>query len=124
MTKVISSNKYDYDFENDSMFFYIKDKKYKSSIESNGIILDFDEDNSLIGIEILDASKKFQVSKLELRNIKKFQADIVIGEENIKVNMKLEVPKRNKVFDKFPEAVTLPNILNLPVGSQEIAVTC
>lgn len=70
--------------------FILKIKKYISSIESNGIILDFDEDNSLIGIEILDASKKFQVSKLELRNIKKFQTDIVIGEKDIIVSLKCQ----------------------------------
>lgn len=124
MTKVIKSNKYDYDFQNDSMFFYVKDKKYLSSIESYGIILDFDEDNSLIGIEILDASEKFHVSKSELRLLKNFIADIDIHKEDIKVNMKIKVPKRNQLFDKILEALTLPNILNLPSGSQGLAVTC
>ncbi len=123
MTKKVVANKYDYDFQNDSGFFYITDKKYMSSIESDGIILDFDEDNSLIGIEILDASKKFQVSKSALLNIKHFNALIVISKESIKITTELEIIKRNKVFPKCVEALTA-NILNLPSGTQGIAVTC
>ncbi len=68
------ANKYDYDFQNDSLYFYTKDKKYMHSIESNGIILDFDENGNLKGVEILDASEKFGASKVELSKIKYFHA--------------------------------------------------
>ncbi len=125
MSEVVT-NKCDYDLQNDSIFFYIKDmngKTYMSSIEFDGIILDFSDDDTLINIEILDASEKFHVSKTELLNIKHFDATINISEENIKVVMNLEIVKRNKVFPKFIEALTA-NILNLPSGTQGIAVTC
>ncbi|CAG0994381.1 MAG: hypothetical protein MPEBLZ_00928 [Candidatus Methanoperedens nitroreducens] len=117
------TNKYDYDLQNDSIFFYVKGKKYKSSIEFDGIVLDLNEDADIINLEILDASKKFNASKPELLNIKHFDAVIEVTKENIKVTMKLEVLKRNKLFPKVIEALTA-NILNLPSSIQGIAVTC
>lgn len=116
MTKEIVANKCDYDIQNDTIFFYIKGKKYKSSIEFDGIVLDFNEGDDLINLEILDASEKFHVSKSELLNIKHFNANIEINKESIKVIMKLEILKRNKLFPKSMEALTA-NILNLPSGS-------
>jgi len=122
MTKEIVAKGFDYDFQNDSMFFYTKGKKYMYSIESNGIILDFDESGNLKGLEILDASKKFHVSKSDLSNIRHFHADMEISEENIKVNMKIAILKRNTLLDKFSEALAI-NSMKLPSGTQKIAVT-
>lgn len=113
---------HDYDLLNDSLFFYKEGEKYKSSLEFNGIILDFSEDDNLINLEMLDVSEKFHISKSDIFNLKKFNAIIEINEDNIKVTMKLEMLKRNKVYDKCLEALT-PNILKLPSGTQGIAVT-
>jgi uncharacterized protein YuzE len=63
-----------YDQASDAMYIRLKDKKYFESDEINSnIILDFDKDKNVIGIEILDASRyldtdelssvKFEVSK-------------------------------------------------------------
>src|SRR5512144_1808244 len=92
--------KYDYDFENDSIFFYGSDKKYRSSADLDGIILDISEDNQVIAIEILDASKRFNLAKEDLRNVRYFEAAIDISQENIKITMKMSVSKRNKLVDK------------------------
>ena len=62
---------YDYDLQNDSIFIYSDGHKYKESIDADGIILDFSEDNNIIGIEILGASEKFNVSKSDLLAIVK-----------------------------------------------------
>jgi len=49
---------FDYDSENDDLFIYRFRKKSKYSIEfSRDIILDFDENNKLVGIELLEATK-------------------------------------------------------------------
>ena len=116
-------SEYDYDFQNDSIFFYVEDKKYKSSIDLGGIILDFSEDNSIMDIEILDASGKFNVSKSDLDNIKHFDAIIEVSEENIKITMKMEISKRNKLIDRCLDALTI-NSMNLPSSTQGIAVSC
>lgn len=124
MTKKIIASKYDYDFQNDSLFFYIKGKKYKSSIEFDGIILDFDEkDKDIMSLEILNASEKFNISKSDLLTFKHFNAHVVINEESIKVTMKLDLLKRNKVFPKCAEALTA-NVLKLPSSTQGIVATC
>ena len=47
---------YDYDFENDNLYFYTN-KKYKDSIEFFGFIIDITTDEDIKGIEILNASE-------------------------------------------------------------------
>ncbi len=115
--------KYDYDFENDSIFFYGGNKKYRSSVDLDGIILDISEDSDIMAIEILDASKRFNLAKEDLRNIKYFEANIEISEENIKIIMKMSVSKRNKLVDKGLNALGL-NSMNLPISKQGIALSC
>ncbi len=114
---------YDYDLQNDSILFYNEGEKYKSSVEFNGIILDFSEEDNLMSIEMLDVSEKFHTLKSDILNLKKFIATIIIDKENIKVTMKMEILKRNKLFDKSLEALTI-NSMNLPSSTQGIAVTC
>jgi len=123
MVKKSEASKYDYDLQNDSIFFYGEDKKYKSSVELEGVILDFNNEDYLMGIEILDASEKFNVSKADLVNIKNFDATIIISKENIDVRMKMEYYKRNKLIDTNLNALTL-NTMNLPSSTQGIAVAC
>ncbi|WP_135605626.1 DUF2283 domain-containing protein [Methanococcoides sp. NM1] len=95
--KELTANKYDYDSQSDSVFFYGTDKEYEYSIDLDGIIIDFSEDKQIMGVEILDASKKFNLSKSDLHNIKHFNALIEITKNNIDVSMKIEVSKRNKL---------------------------
>ncbi len=48
----------DYDRDADALYLRFSDKKYQESKEvSNGVVLDLDKDNHVIGIEILNASK-------------------------------------------------------------------
>lgn len=114
---------YDYDFQNDSILFYNEGEKYKASVEFDGIILDFNEEDNLMSIEVLDVSEKFHTSKSDILNLKNFNATIIIDKENIKAIMRMEIRKRNKLLDKSLEALTI-NSLNLPSSSQGIAVTC
>lgn len=115
--------KYDYDFENDSLFFYGTNKKYKYSIDLDGIILDISEDNFVMAIEILDISKKFGVPKKELFNINNFKADIEISKETIKISMELGLNVRNGLVNRCIETLGINN-MNLPVSSQGIALCC
>lgn len=50
--------KWDYDEENDTLFFYT-DEEYKSSVIFFGIIIDISKNRKVKGLEILDASKVF-----------------------------------------------------------------
>jgi Protein of unknown function (DUF2283). len=121
MSKGIELSKYDYDLENDSAFFYGTGKKYKKSMDLNGIILDMSEDDYVMAIEVLDASKKFNISKTDLLNLKRFNAHIDIDKDTVKVVMKISIIKRNNLVNKSMEAVGL-NSLNLPISNQGIAL--
>lgn len=123
MVRKSEASKCDYDFQNDTIFFYGDSDKYKFSMDLDGIILDVNEDNDIVGIEILDASKKFKFSKSDLRDISEFRATIKTNEKNIEVNMKLEIIKRNKLINRCLDALTL-NSMNLPSRTQGLAVTC
>ena len=76
-----------------------------------------------MAIEILGASKRFNLAKEDLRNIKYFEALIEVSEENIRLTMKISVNKRNKLVDKGLDALGL-NSMNLPRSIQGIELNC
>jgi uncharacterized protein YuzE len=123
MFKKLKANNYDYDLQNNSIFFYNDGHKYKESIDADGIILDFSEDDKIMGIEILGASEKFNVSKSDLLNIKDFNAKIEISKENIEVAIKMKIIKRNQLIAGSLDAITINNP-HFPTGTQNLALAC
>ncbi len=110
----------DYDFENDDLFIYKKGAKSKETLDLDDVLLDFDNEG-IVGIEILDASKMFKVDKYDLlKNLIKFEAVIKITKDVIKLNMKLEVLKRNKGIVRESTLKGL-NYTGLNEGKMEIA---
>jgi uncharacterized protein YuzE len=105
----------DYDMKNDSLYIYTKGKKYKGSLDLGDIIIDFSEDGSPKGIEILDASKKFKIPKYDLKNIVSFKSLIEITKDVIKIEMKIVVLRRNRKVEKSIVAKGL-NDMNLAEG--------
>jgi len=60
--------KIEYSKKADALYVYFKEKYVNASKEvEEGIILDYDENNQIIGIEILDASERF--GKADIANI-------------------------------------------------------
>jgi len=56
----MNNMKYDYDDENDILVIYEHNEDVKESLEvSEGIVLDLDSDDGVVGIEIMDASEFF-----------------------------------------------------------------
>ncbi len=70
-----------FEYHPDSDMLYIK-LADRTSVESEevapGIVLDFDEHNQVVGIEIEDASKLIELSRLELRALP--IADLILSE--------------------------------------------
>jgi len=61
--------------ETDSLYIDLSEKSSAESLEvAPGIIVDFDENNNIVGIDIDRASKVLNLSELEISNIpsKKF----------------------------------------------------
>jgi len=66
----------DYDNENDSLFLYRA--KSQGSVELNNMILDFDKNKDLVGLEILQASRFLQDMNISDVKIGKRMLDSII----------------------------------------------
>lgn len=73
----------DYDPENDILYFYPNEKVVDFSIDYDDVILDI-SGNSVVGVEIMDASIKFANENSEIENIKKAIASIKEAYMNVK----------------------------------------
>jgi uncharacterized protein YuzE len=62
--------KIEYSKDVDALYVYFKEATVAKSKEiEDGVIVDFDGDNHIIGIEVLDASKRFKPTDLANVNI-------------------------------------------------------
>ncbi|RXG35177.1 DUF2283 domain-containing protein [Methanohalophilus sp. WG1-DM] len=112
---------FDYDWINDSMYIYPQDRKYKSSLMLDDIILDVDENNKFVGIEILDASRKFNISKYEMREPVELNVNFEVEDGKLTLNLKMTFVKRNHPVAKTV-SVTGNNEMNLSPGSTTLAL--
>lgn len=97
----IAADFYDYDFDNDSLFFNRNSVQLESSIDLGNIILDIGVDGSPIGFEILHASKMFNVSKSVIQNFHNMNAEISITKETIEIKITITVLLRNRETPKI-----------------------
>ncbi|MEN4017535.1 MAG: DUF2283 domain-containing protein [Methanobacterium sp.] len=106
----------DYDVQNDVLYLHvIDDYEYKESLEIEGnIIVDFDKNYVPVALEILDASKFLNVSKFSLKNLIKWDMNIQVTEDSIKVKASFIVPVRQKEVEK-PLLAEAMNDINLPI---------
>ena len=68
--------KFDYDEVNDDLLIYLDGKKSSGAVEVGNFVVDFDEDENIVGMEILDAKKTFtdMMSRvIEFKDINKIQ---------------------------------------------------
>ncbi|MDR2830670.1 MAG: DUF2283 domain-containing protein, partial [Methanobrevibacter sp.] len=82
----------DYDYKYDIFTITKKEKyDYKTSLElETGVILDIDENNNPVSLEILDASKVFNVrNKKNLVNFNDVNMSIKVTEQVISVEVKV-----------------------------------
>jgi uncharacterized protein YuzE len=62
--------KIEYSREADAIYVYFKEEYVAKSKEiEDGVIIDFDENDQLIGIEVLDVSQRFSLSDIVNVNI-------------------------------------------------------
>jgi len=60
---------------------------YEQTLDLSGVLIDISKNQDLRGIEILDASKVFDVEKSDLKEIKSLNVLFKITEENIDLNL-------------------------------------
>lgn len=112
---------WNYDLETDIFFFRDKSQKYHSSIEIGDLVLDLGIDGSPIGVELLNASKNFGVSKLLLSGITSFKSLVTISETDIEVTITVSATFRNANVEKVSISRGI-NDMNLQAG--QIAMAC
>src|SRR3989344_5777645 len=93
----------DYNFSEDILYFYIdkfasKNKhNYDYSFDLDGFIIDIDNDNHVIGLELLDATKKLNVDRTVLKFIKNGRFQAKIEKNIILISFYFQSVIRNKI---------------------------
>ncbi len=104
-----AAGEYDYDYKYDILFFKVKNREYSRSIEMGNFVLDLDNDNFLVGIQILEASKFFGIDKMKLREIPKWDFKSNIKDNIIEIRVNFEMKLRNKTVEKNPIVIQKVN---------------
>lgn len=113
--------KYDYDYENDSLFVY-KTGQYNYDFSENldsHISIDIDDVGRPIAFEILGVSGLFEVNKHALKFINSINARVCINEDNINFRMVINVSMHNKSIDSKVKCL-FSNDEGLPVNELTI----
>jgi uncharacterized protein YuzE len=70
--------KIEYSKEADAIYVYFKEEFVASSKEiEDGVVIDFDKEGQLIGIEVLDVSKRFTLSDIVNVNIENLPIEAI-----------------------------------------------
>lgn len=70
--------KIEYSKEADAIYVYFKEDFVEKSKETeDGIVIDFDKNGQLIGIEVLDASKRFSLADIVNVNIENLPVEAI-----------------------------------------------
>ncbi|MBR9701429.1 DUF2283 domain-containing protein [Candidatus Pacearchaeota archaeon] len=91
-----------YDYVNDILFFKVKNREYDYSIEFQNMVIDIDAEKFVVGIQIFEASKFLRMSKINLREIPKWQFKAKIEGNVIELRLNYELQIRNKIYEKSP----------------------
>jgi uncharacterized protein YuzE len=89
---------YDYDYQNDILFFKIKNRIYEKSVEMDDVVVDVDKEGYITGIQIFGASKLLRINRFALKNVKEFELNTKIENKVITVDLRFAVVMRNKVL--------------------------
>lgn len=113
---------YRYDSSVDVLAVKVKrDFNYGETIEMDeGVLLDFDENNIPISLEILDASKRFNVPKYSLHNPFSFNMNVCVNDEAIKIDVIIGVLIHNKEKSSILKSLT-NNYANIPNSETVLA---
>ncbi len=108
------SGEFDYDFRSDILFFKVKDREYSHSIELSSLVIDFDEEDFIVGLQIINASNIFKIPREQLRGVNGFQMQTEIEDGVIQINVSFNIVLRNKkteykpiIFERIDE--NIPN---------------
>lgn len=109
--------KYMYDYSSDVFGVKVKnDFIYHETIElEDGVLLDFDKNDVPVSLEIMDASKRFNIPKSSLNDLKFFNMTVVVDNKFITINVVIGVLIHNNENKQILESFTVNKygILNI-----------
>ena len=116
----------DYDWENDILFTFLDDEYYKdfkySEFLDSSVSIDFNKKTIPIGVEISNASNRFNTKKEYLNDILNGALYILIHEKKIELHVNLFVIIHNKSTSLNPVDLVGDNILNIPNVETSMAI--
>ena len=66
------------------------------------MVIDVDEEKFVVGIQIFNASKFLRLSRINLREIPKWQFKTKIEDGIIELRLNYQIEIRNRIFEKNP----------------------
>ncbi|EEE41662.1 hypothetical protein METSMIALI_00548 [Methanobrevibacter smithii DSM 2375] len=106
-----------YDYSSDVLGVKVKnDFIYHETVElEDGVLLDFDKNDVPVSLEIMDASKRFNIPKSSLNDLKFFNMTVVVDNKFITINVVIGVLIHNNENKQILESFTvnkygIPNI--------------
>ena len=109
--------KYMYVYSSDVLGVKVKnDFIYHETVElEDGVLLDFDKNDVPVSLEIMDASKRFNIPKSSLNDLKFFNMTVVVDNKFITINVVIGVLIHNNENKQILESFTvnkygIPNI--------------
>jgi len=96
-----------YDFKYDVLYFKIKDRTYKKSVEFQNFVADIDDEDFVTGMRVFDASKVFGIDKYALKNITYMEFESNVENNVITIRCRFVCKIRNKpVPENFTQQLT------------------
>ena len=92
----------DYDYVNNILFFKIKNREYSFSVEFQNMVIDIDKEKFVVGIQIFDASNFLGITKMNLREIPKWQFKAKIENNILELRLNYQLKIRNRTIDRSP----------------------
>jgi len=92
----VGKGEYSYDFKEDILFFKIRNRDYKMSLDFDNIVIDVDKEGFITGLRVFDASKVFRLPKVALNSIKEFEFNTKVSGKVITVQLRFMSMLRNK----------------------------
>lgn len=114
--------KEDYDFANDILFFKVNGREYEKSIELDGMVVDIDKEDFIVGLQIFDASKFLDMPKAALMKINNWQFNASLNDKRLEVRLAFQLVVRNKIIEKNP--IIVENLqVSMPSSEVMVAVS-
>lgn len=101
-TKNKNKGEMDYDYENDILYFKVSNKDYYKSLELDNIVVDFDQNNLITGLQIFNASDFLNIDKEQLVKIPNWSVNITTNDGKLEINLVIKIVDNNKILEKNP----------------------